>query len=190
MMNSARLTENDVVQPYIPQLEEQEGDQEPLTDVRKSFNPEFLKGFDESGLPAEMLREFVYALDHLKELIEMPNFPTERLLTTPDVINYGDEALQMLSHRRNNPASRQGVAVNEAILENLQQFLDYRYPNTVCAILRKLRIPGVTLVVDLEPRFIGVSYNSGHPHFAILTYQDMSKRASTSIPFLLSRLEM
>lgn len=187
MMNTASLTE---VRPYIPQQTEIESDHEPLSDVREALNPEFIKAFDGSDLQPEMLREFVYALDHLKELLEMPNLPTERLLTTPDVINYGDEALQQLSHRRNMSANRQGVAVNNTILESIQDFLDYRYPGTICKVLRALRIPGVTVVLDLEPRFIGINYNSGHPHFGILTYQDMSKRVSTSIPFLLSRLEM
>lgn len=187
MMNVASLTEEP---PYIPQLDEKETDDEPLERVRRSLNPDFVRTFDASGLPSETLREFVYALDHFKEMMGLDNFPAERLLTTPDVINYGDEALQLLSHRRNNPASRQGVAVNEAILEHLQQFLDYRYPTTICQVLRALRIPGVTVVLDTEPCFIGISYNSGHPHFGILTFQDMSSRVSTSIPFLLSRLEM
>lgn len=166
-------------------------DDVPIADVRKAFNGEFVKSFDASGLPEETLREVFYSLDLLSDMVKMEGFPTDRLLTTPDIINFGEEAATALTHRRHHPSlCRAGVAVNERTLEFIQEFMDYKYPQTIHKILRALRVPGITLTFDNEPVFLGISYNTDHPQFGIVTYQDSGKRVGTSIPFLLSRLEM
>lgn len=167
-------------------------DDESPTKIRESLNPQFVKAFDESGLPAELLSEFVYALDHLAELLASPNFPTDRLLTTPDIINYGDEAVNSFNHNSRQTytdETRPGVAVSQATLDSLQEFIELDYPKTINKILRAMKIPGITVSLDNEPRYIGITYGVAHPHFCVIVYRDLGKSIGLSIPLLLQRLD-
>lgn len=174
----------------VPSIAVKEDDV-PLSDIRESLNKQFVSAFDDTGLPAEHLREFVYAMDHLHELMETKSFPTDRMLTTPDIVNYGDEAVtafNQVTRRVHDEHTRHGVAVSQAVTNSLQEFVDLGYPKVINAVLRALKIPGVDISLDNEPRFIGITQTSAHPHFCVLSYQDLGKRSGFSIPLLNQRL--
>lgn len=175
----------------VPSTVVNDDDESPIN-IRDSLNPQFVKTFDESGLPAEYLTEFVYALDHLAELLASTNFPADRLLTSPDIINYGDEAVNAFNHNSRQSYSsetRPGVAVSQATLDSLQEFFELNYPRTINKLLRAMKIPGITVSLDNEPRYIGITYGVAHPHFCILVYRDLGKEIGLSIPLLLQRLD-
>jgi len=174
----------------VPSIAVKEDDV-PSSEIRDSLNKQFVVAFDDTGLPAEYLTEFVYALDHLDELMKTPAFPADRLLTTPDIVNYGDEAVTAFNQstrRVHDDHTRHGVAVSQAVTDSLQEFIDRGYPKVINAILRALKIPGVDLSLDNEPRFIGIVQTAAHPHFCVLSYQDLGKRSGFSIPLLNQRL--
>lgn len=163
----------------------------PLSEIRSAVSPQFVSSFDEAGLPAELLREFVYALDHFNEMMIQPGFPVDRLLTTPDIVNYGEEATGAfnMAHRLLGSTTPLGVAVSQTITDLIQEFMDQHYAKTINTVLTALRIPGVTLSLDNEPRFVGITYTTDHPHFCIVSYRDLGKNVGLNLPLLSQRLK-
>lgn len=165
-------------------------DEATLDEIKDDLNLEFVIAFSKTGLEQDAIREFVYALDHLDELTRTPNFPTDRLLTSSDVINFGEHAIHVLGNRRlHYTAGVSGVAVNDHQLEMIDSFYDHRYLVVINKILKAFRIPGIELTVDKQKYFVSINYTTNHPSFGVLTYKDMNNDLGTSIPFLLSRLE-
>ena len=165
--------------------------EESIEVIRDSLNEGFIKIFDNTDLGDNVLRQFVYALDDLDRLIYTPGCPTNRLLTSPDLINFGEEAIQALHPRRFHPSTgRSGVAVSSKVLSLVSSFLDKGFPSAINKVLKELKVPGITITLDNEPYFVGITTNTGHDQFGFLTYEDSGKMISVSIPFLLNRLEM
>jgi len=153
-----------------------------------AFNAEFVSRFQRTGLPEALLVEFAHAIEHLDNIIEMDNFPTDRLITTPDVINFGEQAVLALS---SSPEVARGVAVNEAVLNNVQEFFDMKYIKTIHMVLEKFKMRGVSFVLDDVPAFVGITYQTNHARFGILSYRVFDKEdgdPGLHIPFLINRL--
>lgn len=154
----------------------------------KSFNEEFVAKFRQAELPDGLLVEFAHAIEHLDNIMEMDNFPTDRLITTPDVINFGEQAVTALSSNRE---IGRGVAVNEEILNNIQEFFDMKYVKTIHMVLEKFRIKGITFVMDGIPTFVGLTYQTNHTRFGILSYRvfdEADGNPGLHVPFLINRL--
>ncbi len=162
--------------------------QEVIDETIEDFNPEFIERFKASKLPFELLVEFVFAINHLDNLTEMNNFPTNRLITTPDIVNFGPDAAKALSI--NSPIGA-GVAVSEAVLDRVQEFLDRKYVKTIHIILSKLGVKGISFYLDGLYTFVGITYKTEHSRFGILSYRvyDVTDgNPATYIPFLINRL--
>ena len=154
----------------------------------KAFNEEFVAKFKLTGLPEGVLVEFAHAIEHLDNIMEMDNFPTDRLITTPDVINFCEQAIVALSATRD---IGKGVAVNEKILTNVQEFFDMKYVKTIHMVLEKFKIKGITFVMDGIPTFVGLTYQTNHARFGILSYRvfdETDGNPGLHIPFLINRL--
>jgi hypothetical protein len=154
----------------------------------KSFNEEFLSKFSMTGLPEAVLVEFAHAIEHLDNIMETDNFPTDRLITTPDVINFGEQATAALATHRD---IWRGVAVNDKILTNVQEFFDMKYVKTIHMVLEKFKIKGISFVMDGIPTFVGLTYQTNHPRFGILSYRvfdAVDGNPGLHIPFLINRL--
>jgi len=161
---------------------------EDIAKTFKAFNEEFIGKFQQTGLPEELLVEFAHAIEHLDNIMEMPSFPTDRLITTPDVINFGEQAIVALSSNRE---IGRGVAVSEAILNNVQEFFDMKYVKTIHMLLEKFKIKGITFVLDGIPTFVGLTYQTNHARFGILSYRVFDEEDGNPglhIPFLINRL--
>lgn len=161
-----------------------------LVDIYAGLDPFFISRFEHTKLPKRLLAEFVYALDHLDEMIKLKNFQTGRLLSTPDIINFGVEVTKIISSTDKMPF---GVATHERVVENVQKFFDYGYLKTIHDILAQMKIPGIQVTLDGYQFFVGITYNIAHPRFGVLTYRGAvvgeERRVDTYLPFLLNRLK-
>lgn len=154
----------------------------------KAFDEMFVAKFNMTELPPRMLVEFAHAIEHLDNIMEMDNFPTDRLVTTPDVVNFGEQAVAGLTSNRE---IGRGVAVNEKILTNIQDFFDMKYVKTIHMVLEKFKIKGITFTLDGISTFVGLTYQTNHPRFGILSYRVFDEKDGNPglhIPFLINRL--
>lgn len=154
----------------------------------KAFSEEFIAKFNQAELPAGLLVEFAHAIEHLDNIMEMDNFPTDRLITTPDVINFGEQAIVALSSTRE---IGRGVAVSDEVLSNIQEFFDMKYVKTIHMVLEKFKIKGISFVMDGIPAFVGLTYQTNHTRFGILSYRVLDEEDGNPglhIPFLINRL--
>jgi len=154
----------------------------------KSFNEDFAVKFKQAELPSGLLVEFAHAIEHLDNIMEMDNFPTDRLITTPDVINFGEQVISALAYNRD---VGRGVAVSDNVLSNIQEFFDMKYVKTIHMVLEKFKIKGITFVMDGIPTFVGLTYQTNHPRFGILSYRVFDEEDGNPglhIPFLINRL--
>lgn len=154
----------------------------------KVFNEEFIGKFRMTDLPEAVLVEFAHAIEHLDNIMEMDHFPTDRLITTPDVINFGEQAISALSSNRE---IGRGVAVSEQVLTNIQEFFDMKYVKTIHMVLEKFKIKGISFMMDGLPTFVGLTYQTNHTRFGILSYRVFDEKDGNPglhIPFLINRL--
>ena len=175
-----------------PQYSETEADEIKVTEVREVLSEQFLQAFDQTGLGDNLLLEFVFAMDHLAELVRTPNFPNDRLLNTSDIVRYGQEAVSAFNQAvmRTRNKSRLGVAVGPEQATLIEEFLvDRNYPAVIGRVLRALRLPGLNVAIDGQEYFIGLNVVTPHPLFGILSYKELKGNLETAIPFLLDRLE-
>ena len=159
-----------------------------VTKTLNEFNPEFVQSFAATGLPQELLVEFVYAVNHLDNLTEMFNFPTDRLITTPDIINFGPEACKALA---SDQMLGPGADVNEEILDRVQEFFNMKYVKTIHMVLEKFGTKGITFYLNGFKTFVGITYKTNHARFGILSYRVFDSKdgnPGTHIPFLINRL--
>lgn len=155
------------------------------TRYRKLVNKEFLRKFDRTNLSKRYLQEFIYGIDHLEELTEFPGFPGDCILTTPDLINLGEQAIRVLTKHEN----AKGVAVSEAMLEHFQVFYDYTYLATIGKIFRGLRTSGINFTLDKQVRYLGIVHETAYPHISFLVYRPYNQTYRIFIPFLKQRLQ-
>lgn len=162
-----------------------------VEECRAALNPEFVKAFDNTKLDPALLRDFTLAADFLDEIITTSNFVSDRLLNTPDIERYGDDAVNAFNDKARSGRFpvRLGISVTSQVMELIAKFLDAGYPAVINKVLRALRVPGVDVIIDGEPCFIGITAVTQHPEFGIISYQDLHSGVNTSIPFLLQRLE-
>lgn len=154
----------------------------------KSFSEEFVAKFNQANLPTGLLVEFAHAIEHLDNIMEMDNFPTDRMITTPDVINFGEQAISSLSSNRE---IARGVAVSDKVLNNIQEFFDMKYVKTIHMVLEKFKIKGISFVMDGIPAFVGLTYQTNHARFGVLSYRVFDEEDGNPglhIPFLINRL--
>ncbi|MNM20167.1 hypothetical protein D3C81_305020 [compost metagenome] len=174
-----------------PILKPQENDLPTLEECRAALNPQFVKTFDATGLEPDLLREFVFALDVLHEIINTPGFVSDRLCNSPDIERYGEEAVNAFNthNRALRFPARQGITVTKQVMDLIQELYDYHYPRVIHNILRVLRMPGIDVSVNNLQCHIGVQSVTAHPLFGIINYQDLQTGVNTNVPFLLDRLE-
>lgn len=161
-----------------------------IAECRAALNPQFVHTFDKTRLDPELLRDFVFALDLLHEIITTNNFVSDRLLNSPDIERYGEEAVNAFNtqNRALRFPTRQGITVTKTVMELIQEFYDYSYPACIGEILRVLRIPGIDVSVNNKLVHIGLQTVTAHPLFGIVNYQDLQTGVNTNVPFLLDRL--
>jgi hypothetical protein len=154
----------------------------------KAFGEDFVAKFKQADLPNALLVEFAHAIEHLDNIMEMDHFPTDRLITTPDVINFGEQAISALTANRE---IGRGVAVSENVLNNIQEFFDMKYVKTIHMVLEKFKIKGISFVMDGIPAFVGLTYQTNHARFGVLSYRVFDEKDGNPglhIPFLINRL--
>lgn len=161
-----------------------------IEECRAALNSQFVRAFDNTSLDPELLREFVFALDLLHEIINTANFVSDRLCNSPDIERYGEEAVNAFNahNRALRFPTRLGITVTKEVMELIQEFYDYSYPAVISNILRVLRIPGIDVCVNDRPVHIGLQTVTAHPFFGIVNYQDLQTGVNTNVPFLLDRL--
>jgi hypothetical protein len=159
-----------------------------VAETLMSFSEDFVAKFKQVNLPTELLVEFAHAIEHLDNILEMNNFPKDRLITTPDVVNFGEQAIAALSSNRE---VGKGVAVSDAVLTNVQDFFDMKYVKTIHMVLEKFKIKGISFVMDGISTFVGLTYQTNHTRFGILSYRVFDEKDGNPglhIPFLINRL--
>lgn len=159
-----------------------------VVETLKTFSEDFVAKFKQLDLPNKLLVEFAHAIEHLDNIMEMDNFPKDRLITTPDVVNFGEQAIVALSSNRE---MARGVAVSESVLTNVQEFFDMKYVKTIHMVLEKFKIKGISFVMDGIPTFVGLTYQTNHTRFGILSYRVFDEKDGNPglhMPFLINRL--
>lgn len=167
-----------------------EDDDLPLHEIRDAFNPAFVKTFDKLGLDPQLIKEFIYALDLLDNIVKTPNFVSGRILNNRDIEAYGEEAVFAFNRNNNIPYYyvRLGITVSETVYKLQDEFLERDYPKTILSILRPMRTPGIDATVDGHPYNVGITFKTPHPLFGLVNYQDLRTGMNTSVPFLLTRV--
>lgn len=155
-----------------------------------ALNTGFVNQFKLMGLAPEILKEFVFALDHLDELSRTASFPNNRMLNTPDVMECGTVAAHVFNDfaKRCQDSSQYGCSVSDETMESIKVFLDYKYVATAYAILKDIPGNGVTLTLDGSPFSVKINRYSPHPEFGILRYENIKTTEVILLPFHLSRI--
>lgn len=163
---------------------------ETFEEICASLNSELVDDFKQMKLPESVLEEFVFACDHLDELSKIPNFPTNRLLNTPDVVTSGPAAACVFNDfaKRSHDPSMFGCAVSEEVTTALVEFFEVGYLSSIWAIVKDQPQQSKTFTLDGVPYTIRVIRYSPHPEFGILRYDNKSTNNSILIPFHLSRV--
>lgn len=164
----------------------------PITheEICAALNVGFVNQFKLMGLPTDILKEFVFSLDHLDELSRTASFPNNRILNTPDVMDCGTVAAHVFNDfaKRCQDLSQYGCSVSDVTMESIKVFLDYKYITNIYAILKDIPGNGVTVTLDGNPFAVKINRYSPHPEFGILRYENLKTTEVILLPFHLSRI--
>lgn len=168
-----------------------EKDDAPMTneEIIKSLNIGFVREFTQTGLSHDVLREFVYALDHLKDLTRTPNYPHNRLLNTDDISATGSPAVCVFNDfaKRAHEHSMFGCAVGKETADTIKEFFEYNYISSMAAVLKGLKRDSIMLTLDGQSLQLSLKRTSPHHEFGLLTYNNYSEETVVMLPFHLTR---
>jgi hypothetical protein len=169
-----------------------EPDETPITreELDKTLNIGFVREFNQTLLDTDVLREFVFALDELKEITRTTNFPHNRLLNTPDISHTGSAAVCTFNDfaKRAHEPSMYGCAVGVETMQNIVEFLTRDYLRTFSVVLKAFKRDSVMLTLDNESLQVSLKTFSPHHEFGLLTYNNFSEDTVVMFPFHLTRI--
>lgn len=159
-------------------------------EIVESLNIEFVREFNQTPLNQEILHEFVFALDHLKELTRTENYPNNRLLNTPDIATTGSAAVCVFNDfaKRAHDPTMYGCAIGTESMKNIAEFFEYDYLKTIARILKNLKRDFIMVTLDGESLNITLKQFTPHPEFGLLTYSNYGEETVAAIPFHLTRI--
>ena len=169
-----------------------EQEEAPVThdEITKSLNIGFVREFNETKLHTDVLREFVFALDHLNELVKTANYPNNRLLNTPDISETGSAAVCTFNDfaKRAHEPPMYGCAVGEETTASIEEFLKLDYPRVISSLLKVLKRDSVMCTLDLDSVQISLKPFTPHPEFGLITFNNYNEETVALIPFHLTRI--
>lgn len=169
-----------------------EDDKQPLTheELIQDLNIGFVREFNLTPLTWDVLREFVFALDHLEELVDTHNFPNARLLNTPDIATTGQVAVNVFNDlaRRGQDQGLWGCAVGAETADVIERFLRCDYLKTLALVFKYLRRDSIMLTLDGLNLQIALKQHTAHPEFGMLVYNNFNNDTEVMLPFHLTRI--
>jgi hypothetical protein len=160
-------------------------------EVTRTLNPELVREFKQTPLQETVLEEFVYAVDHLDEMIKTNNFPKDRLLNSPDVAKTGSQAVNVFNDfaSRSHDKTQWGCSVGPETMASIQEFFDHGYLGNIALLMKHLRRESVMFVMDSIPMQMTLNRHTPHPEFGVLVFANLKDKTTTMVPFHLTRLE-
>ena len=165
----------------------------------KALDADFVTKFKEANIRGNSLSEFVYAMDHLDELMQLDECPKNKMLLSPDVLERNKVSMFMLFnefYRLTNDEAWTMVPINAVVKESLQQFFEHKYLMVINFMIESLGVLNAKgTAKDLRLEVSGVKYllqiDEITPKFelGVLHFNDLDTGLSLHIPFMKNRVD-
>jgi len=155
------------------------------------LNPEFVAAFQQSGSVYDLMREFVYAMDHLDEISKMNSFKNEKLLNNQDIDSVGGrEVNNMFASfaKSSRDPSWRIVPVGKDITESIQNFYYEGYIDIIYLVMLRLKMAELEFKLDGNLCRVFIQVETPHHQISFLDYVDVKRRVVVRIPFMKSRI--
>lgn len=165
-------------------------DDESFEAIVNDLSPNIVRHFKSTGLPEKTLIDFVYALDAIAELSNTPGFPTDRMLTTNDLINGGWPVVWAFINKAKADGiiHNYGVAVSQTILDQIESFFNDGYLVPLYDLLKTTDQQKLMFVLDSTSLAVSINRITPHPEYGVIHYVDLTNHKSIQIPFRLDRI--
>jgi len=160
-------------------------DDEEYALVCRALDPSFVDHFHSLGVMKTVLREIVYGVDHLTEMVDMPDCPVDCTLMTVDLEHYKLESFflfDQLFRATNNKTWKINLPA-PAVKKHLAEFFNRRYIETFHFILERMGIDELELKVD-NVRY-SIEFNEIIPEskLFIFHFTNLDTRQMINLPF-------
>jgi hypothetical protein len=153
--------------------------------VCRALDPSFVDHFHTLGVMKTVLREMVYGIDHLRDLVEHPECPANKTLVTVDLDHYKLESFflfEQLFRATNNETWKIKLPTPD-VKKSLTDFFERRYIETFHFIMERLGLEELEFMVD-KIRF-SVEFNELIPDskLFIFHFTNLDTKESVNLPF-------
>lgn len=154
------------------------------------LNPEFVAAFKDTGTLYDVLREFVYGMDHLDEITKMKGFKTNKMLESPDCAKMGQGVKKMFNTfaKFSKEAYWRMVPISQEISNSLQEFFNQRYITDIYLMMLRMCNSELEFTLDGNPYIVHIDVETPHFGCAVLDYIDVNRKVVVRIPFMKERL--
>lgn len=154
------------------------------------LNPEFVAAFQSTRTMYDVMREFIYATDHLDELSKLPGFKEGKMLNNGDVDRMGPNVRNVFNSFAKSSKDNlwRIVPVNNEVTESITDFFKEDYITMIYLMMLRMCNSEIEFKIGSFRYFVSISSESPHFSFAVLDYIDVSRKVHVRIPFLKERL--
>jgi hypothetical protein len=160
-------------------------EEDEFEDAARALNKDFVERFMALNIQKAALREFVYALDHLHEMMEVEGCPINQTLVSPDTEKHALQSFFLFNelYRMTNNASWKMTLVNKEIKAWIKEFFDRRYITNISFIMDRMGVDELELVYDNRAIVLVLNEIVPQSKLNVLELYDVAKKQGIKIPF-------
>jgi hypothetical protein len=166
-------------------------DDEEYALVCRALEPSFVDHFHTLGIMKTVLRELVYGIDHLRDLVEMPECPANKTVVTVDLEHYKLESFFLFDQlfRATNNECWKIKLPTPGVKKALDEFFAKRYIETFHFLMARMELEELTFKVD-HIRF-SIEFNEIIPDskLFIFHFTNLDTKESVNLPFARHRTQ-
>lgn len=166
-------------------------DEEEYALVCRALEPSFVDHFHSLGVVKNVLREMVYGVDHLRDLLEMPECPVGKTLVTKDLEHYKLESFflfDQLFRATNNDCWKISLPT-PGVKQELDEFFNRGYIEMFHFIMGRMGVEELEFKVD-HVRY-SIEFNEIIPSskLFIFHFNNLDSRQGINLPFARRRTQ-
>ena len=155
----------------------------------RALDPKFAALFLDKKVAKNTLRELVYCVDHLYELMEIEGCPVSTTLMSPDTETFKIEAFFLFNElfRMTNNHSWKMSVVNNEVKASLRDFFAQGYLTTIGFLMDTLGVDELEFTIDRRLCSLVLNEIVPDSKLNVLEFYDFEEKIGLKIPFARSR---
>ena len=166
-------------------------DEEEYALVCRALEPSFVDHFHGLGVMKNVLREMVYGVDHLTDMLRMPECPVGKTLVTMDLEHYKLESFflfDQLFRATNNDCWKISLPT-PTVKKELDEFFNRSYIETFHFIMGPMGVEELMFKVDHERYSIEFNEIIPDSKLYIFHFNNLDTRQGINLPFARRRTQ-